>query len=80
MVVVVLYTQYGSCGIYVINTAIHPIFLAVPLQLIAPKVDLPLRDDKCDFWDHFKTAISFRDLETHQNLTSINLGEPRQYS
>ena len=28
-----------------------------PLQLIVPQVDLPLRDDKCDFWNHFEMAI-----------------------
>ena len=27
------------------------------LQPIVPKVDLPLRDDKFDFWNHFETAI-----------------------
>ena len=28
-----------------------------PLIPIVPKVDLPLRTDKCDFWNHFKTFI-----------------------
>ena len=28
-----------------------------PLIPIVPKVDLPLRTDKCDFWNHFKTLI-----------------------
>ena len=28
-----------------------------PLVPIVPKVDLPLRTDKCDFWNHFKMLI-----------------------
>ena len=34
------------------------------LQAIVPNVDLPLRDDKCNFWNHFETAI-FLSLYLH---------------
>ena len=27
------------------------------LQPIVPNVDLPLHDDKCNFWNHFEMAI-----------------------